>query len=116
MAQPTDKEPRFRTAEEHDVYVFGLICGAIGAMKGQCDDPDLMGVDAVEEAIANVEAWLENTLDFGEQYFENELRDKLAGTRISTDQLTNAWELGYKNGLKTVIGPLPGLWRRSKRK
>jgi len=99
--------PRFRTAEECDVYVLGLMCGAIAAVKGRCEESNLMGVEPVEELVAGLAAHLEDALDLGEQSFEHDLKDRLAGTRISAETLTGAWELGYKNGLQVNPGPLP---------
>lgn len=107
--------PTFPTAQEHDVYTLGLICGAVGALKGWCESPTLVGIEQVEDVIMNLSVYLENGLEFGENAFEVNLKEALGGTRVAVEALIKAWEKGYKNGLEIEIGPLPRMAEKKKK-
>ena len=114
IADETGKSPCFKTAQEHDVYLLGLMCGAIGFLRGQCEDPEVMGVEPVEDVLVEIAAYLESAYEFAEKSFETDLKDKLSGTRISVEALSEAWDLGCKNGLQIDIGPMPEMTKPKK--
>ena len=101
--------PVFKTAQEHDVYIMGLVCGALGSFQGWCENPALAGCECVEDVLVNLSAYLETAREYGEESFEQRVKDELGGTRISVQALINAWETGYRAGLAIKVAPLPSL-------
>jgi len=107
MMHVVEHRPTFRTAEEHDIYILGLVCGTLSALKEWAEDPGFLGIEQVEETLETMIADVESAAEFGEESFAARLKDELSGTRISPQALIKAWELGRENGLRATVGPLP---------
>ena len=66
MMHAAEHKPTFRTAEEHDIYILGLVCGTLGALKEWAEDPGFLGIEQVEETLETMIADVESAAEFGE--------------------------------------------------